>query len=588
MWSAGNHSVKKMQDITITQVEYTGHLSSEEHFNTNFLPYANTGTPPWNQNDENPFGNPTLKTIQAFKSFGVSCLRFPAGQSNEVFSQYGIIHNGDIPAFIREALQFAKDYGYTISMVVPVESLEAFGGVDVSELNAQISEFVRIISEDYPGIVEYYELGNEYWQGRGAGNTSREVEYGAAAAQTALAIKAGLIGTQEDPDIMIQASGSLAGNYENNLTLANHAIQNAFASVPGALDVIGGVVRNFYWLDRDDGPFHNTSGIFSEDRDLFNNLHGPQLSNWELWAGRELTQMVGEYNIANSLGAGEYSIDLGLHGATIILEHYSNLVAANIDVAFIWPILHNTRNSLIHPSENIQTIEIHDMEIITNNSRVAMLDILQQTISGYELVEMLWEGSNLIEVTAFEETTNTDAYTNRVVFLSSRSDNAQAFSIDLSAFITSYHSVTGLRITSNDIGDHHGDATVTALSQEIFDGDGSFWISLEAYEVVQISFDVLTTVVFDASSGLGIGNDVVVGSDGSDIVYSYGGNDTLDLSVAMTKHTPHMGMIVFLAEMEMTRFGGDREMILFSVTRAKMFCMAKMGMTIFTAASDQI
>lgn len=545
--------------LTINRTSTNGQILGADYFHINFLPQANSGETPFGGNEGNTIGNPTIESEAAIEQFGVSFIRFPAGQANEMFASSGVITNGDIPDFLRNFLEYSQQNAIKVNLVVPVESLEPFGGPDQGTILSDLEDLAAIVARDFPGVVVGYELGNEYWGERTPGDESREVEYGHAAAHAAIAICNGAAEYGSDPVIILQASGNLGGAYENSLSCANQAIQNAFSSVDGALDLVDGVVRNFYWRDGDEGAFDNSTGIFSEDRGLFENINGYGDATWDAWADRDLTTYVGEYNITNRLSYGPDGIDLGIHGASMLLEHFTNMIQADVDVAFAWPFLHSTRNAFILRHEGIETTEILGMEITTNTTRSAMFDLLRQTVVGDELVETEWVSDTAIEVTAFQDVhfANSESSTSqysRTIFLSSRTDEAELVDIDLSEFASGYSQMSAISIYYEASDDHHRDAVLTEIPNLDFDRDGRFSILLNPYEVVQLvfrfGFDLLSdgTIAFtpgsdeftgsdsqeqfqmgdgdDTLRALG-GDDWVDGGNGNDLIYGGSGNDTI-------------------------------------------------------------
>lgn len=531
-----------MHDLTITEVTYTGGTLENEIFNVNALVNAHTGEPPWGNNEGNELGVPTLEALAALEKFSVSHVRFPAGQDKYIFSETGIIVDGDIPEFLRNFLQYAEDNEVLVNLVVPVESLEKFEGPSQSEILEGLEQMSEIIARDFPGVVSGFELGNEYWGGRTPGDESREIEYGEAAGLAAVALTNGAAALGVNPHIILQASGNLGGAFEGSLTDANIAIQQAFESVPGALQTVDGVLRNFYWRDGDAGAFQNDSGAFREDRGLDENLNGWGDANWEAWAGKELTTYVGEYNITNSISFGEDGVDLGVHGASMLLEHITNMIEASVDVAFAWPFLHASRNSFILQDEEIEVLEINGMDVVTNTTRGAMFDILRQSIVGDMLVDIGWEANSAIEVTAFQDVIGnpepgiTESYT-KTIFLSSRSDEFETHSVDLSMFVEDYSALSGLRLFYEEAGNHHRDAAITEISGVDNDRDGIFTIGLNPYEVVQLTFHYghevsdVSVVLFSETNTMHHGNgtdETLVLNGGNDTVYAAGGDDWIE------------------------------------------------------------
>lgn len=531
-----------MYDLTITNTTHTGSTLSTELFNVNVLVEAHTGETPWGGNEGNELGVPTVEAFAAMEQFGITSVRFPAGQDKEIFSSTGMIVDGDLPIFLRNFLEHAQEQGIGVNLVVPIESLEEFGGPSQAEILDGLEQVASIIARDFPGVVTGYELGNEYWGGRTPGDDTREAAYGEAAGQAAVALQNGASEYGMDPHIILQASGNLGGAFNNSLTDANIAIQEAFEAVPGAMDAVDGILRNFYWRDRGDGEFDNGTGTFAEDRGIDENLNGWGDANWENWAGRELTTYVGEYNITNRVSFSDDGVDIGIHGASMLLEHYTNMVEADVDVAFAWPFIHSTRNAFIHQHEDIEVTNIHGMNIVTNTTRSAMFDLLRQSVAGDELIDLAWDTESAVEVTAFQDVPitvngiNVTSYT-QTIFFSSRSDQFETLNVDLSALVGGYTSLNGLSIFYENENDHHGNAVLASVSGLDDDLDGLFTLELEAYEVVQLTFHYGHVMAQDGQISFTNTNTVHHGddtsetlilNDGNDTIHGAGGNDWID------------------------------------------------------------
>ena len=93
-----------MYDLTITNKSYTGGTLNEELFNVNVLVGAHTGETPWGGNEGNELGFLTNEAIAALEKLDVTSVRFPAGQDKAIFSETGMLVDGDLPPFLRNFL----------------------------------------------------------------------------------------------------------------------------------------------------------------------------------------------------------------------------------------------------------------------------------------------------------------------------------------------------------------------------------------------------------------------------------------------------------------------------------------------------
>jgi hypothetical protein len=479
-------------------LDLTNWVASGDHvgsslFQTNVVQSPNTGTPWFSDSVGTEIGTPTLTMQDALGHFGITTIRFPGGETDAVFAN-GMMADGALPQNVVNILTYAQDNGITVNMVVPVDTPV---GMTRAAFLDQMSDFAAAVEQEFPDVVTSYELGNEYWGGRTAFDDSLELDYGLNAGQVAGALASGMDVAGYDADVFLQASGNLRGAFGNNADAANADIQRGFEQTDGALDALDGIIRNNYWRDADLDGFENDSGPFAEDRGLEQTLQG-SANAWDDWAGRELTTMVGEYNINRNIAIGDQQVDIGIQGASYLLEHVENMIDAGVDQAFVWPLSHNTQNAYLFRDEEITTATVHGLDIATNTTRAAMLDLLRQTLTDHELVTAKWtlsaeEGGadNDVEMTLFEEADGAlgDGTGEQVVFLSSRSDQPMTIQADLSAFVTQFDTVRAISIHYADTDGNLRDAIVTELSLNQIGEGAVFALELRPYEVVQLVFD---------------------------------------------------------------------------------------------------
>ena len=471
----------------------SGDRVSQDLFQTNVVQSPNTGKPWFSDSVGTQVGTPTQTMQDALAHFDITTVRFPGGETDAVFAN-GMMVNGALTQNVVNMLTYAQDHGITVNIVVPVDTPDGFTRADFL---SQMSDFAAAVEQQFPGVVGSYELGNEYWGGRAAFDDSYEFDYGLNAGQVAAALASGMEVAGYDADIFLQASGNLRGAFGNRPDAANAEIQRGFEQTEGALDALDGIIRNNYWRDADLDGFENDTGLFAEDRGLEQTLQG-SANAWDDWAGRELITMVGEYNINRNIAIGDEQIDIGIHGASYLLEHVENMIDAGVDQAFVWPLSHNTQNAYLFRDEEITTTTVHGLDIATNTTRIAMLDLMRQTLTDHELVTGAWSMSDVeggadndVELTLFEAADGPvgDGQGEQVVFLSSRSDETMTLQADLSAFVTQFDSVRIISIHYAETDGNLRDAIVTEVTP-VQVGDGAvFELELRPYEVVQFVFD---------------------------------------------------------------------------------------------------
>lgn len=553
--------------LRLSNIQGTHDVATDSLFQTNLLFGANTGSPWFAGQSDNPEGTPTTRADQAIDHFEISVIRYPGGGTDDAFSD-GMIINGRLPEHVINILTYAKANAMTVNMVVPVDTPS---GLSRSEFLSQMTQFAATVHQQFPGVVTGYELGNEYWGGRTPFDSSRELAYGTNAGETAVVLARGMDTAGYDANVFLQASGNLRGSFGNSSDLANGAIQQGFGSVPGAMNALDGIIRNNYWRADDTGGFANSTGLFEEDRGLEFNFGGEQ-HNWQAWIGRDLINIVGEYNINRNIGINDDGIDMGIHGASFLLEHMTNMIDAGVDKAFAWPLIHNTQNAFIFRNEAITTVSVHGMDIATNTTRAAMLDLMRQTLTSHELVDADWsfgQTANDVEVTLFRKVGEgaQNGHGENIVFLSSRKAEAMTFTADLSGFVSGYEAVRAVAISYEQDGSHQRDAIVREVAISDPEGDAIFDVTLQPYEVIQFIFvqrcatcttdegepdlpsdldptgpsiaiegvRFFGTDEMDRFFGLagndtvfaGGGNDIVLGGDGDDFIRGQGGDDRL-------------------------------------------------------------
>jgi hypothetical protein len=472
----------------------SGDSVSAALFQTNVVQSTNTGKPWFSDSVDTALGTPTQAVQTALAHFGISTIRFPGGETDLVFAD-GLLIDGALPSNVVNILTYAQANGISVDMVLPVDTPASLSR---AEFLSQTRDFVTMAEQGFPGVIGGYELGNEYWGGRAAGDAGLEFDYGYKAGQVAAALAQGMADSGQDADIFLQASGNLRGAFGNNPDAANARIQRGIDQTEGARDAIDGIIRNSYWRDADTDGFENDSGLFAEDRGLDLTLNGTR-NAWENWTGRDLIQRVGEYNINRHIGTGEGAVDLGIHGASYLLEHMENIIDAGVDEAFSWPLSHNTRNAYLFRDEDLTTASVHGLQIATNSTRAAMLDLMGQTLTGHRLLTADWTVSASdaggagrdVEITLFEQEDGTigDGRGEQVVFLSSRSDQPMTLRADLTGFVTGFDSLRAISIRPAPTGGHHRDAIVTEIAPDLSGDDAILTLDLAPYEVVQLVFD---------------------------------------------------------------------------------------------------
>ncbi|SPH24399.1 Bifunctional hemolysin/adenylate cyclase [Defluviimonas aquaemixtae] len=397
------------------------------------------------------------------------------------------------------------------------------------------------------------EIGNEYW----SLGSMTAAEYGAVV-DAVIAVIEGVfeelgISSQEAPDVLVQMGSPWGVEFQSGgayygitadspqYILDQYGLTDSDFLNDGSLkwlskinlvnlDIIrgisedsrnsvDGVVDHYYYHNTDNALSYTSGSINYIDRDY---------AIWSSNFGRELDLHITEWNVKTA-----NLNQLGLKGAGVILEQVENLVRLGVDSAFVWPYQHNTRNDLAgSPGDDTSLTPLGAAFKLAAESLVGTRR-LDSNISGGEL-----------EVNAYS------ASEKFVFFVSSRSDTQQSIEIDFGDLVSSYVSVSGVKIgvdLSTSDGRHWTpsgisqveyfnesdvQAQLSQYSEDELGTAANVSFVLDPYEVMRLEFVLDAARQFSGASGNdtwsgGAGYDVAFGSSGDDTLLGFDGNDTL-------------------------------------------------------------
>lgn len=503
----------------------TTHNVTSDHFSGNIISTKNTVS-----------GVPTPDYQDAVEYLDINTLRYPAGQPDIVYSD-GMLHGNDLHSHLVSFLDWAKEEDFKVLLVTP--TFDSYPGPEV------ISEFVRLVLEQYGDIVTGFEIGNEYWQQQG------EAEYGTVASETILAIENAVVEFDYDPQILVQM-GNPAGaftnfpsgvdTWSNRIASANGEIIDNISSP--AQDLIDAVVEHYYYND----SYNNFTGASYEVNFIPN-----KFQVWEERFGRPLDLHITEWNITN-----RNTDALGVRAGPILVQQFENMIEMGVDKAYVWPPHHNTANDL---AGSRQVLIDTETSLVINSVGGAIFDLMSTSLPGTHIVDMSFEGMNeLINLNTYasEEIT--------VLYVSSLAEGLLDVSIDLNGYIDSFVSLNGVLVgydTNSSNGEHFSyvaeefvnsdfvtiegenhylnehdvNAKVTFFDESDLGGGSSLSFQLKPHEVMQITYYHVETDVGSFSppppdaDGLNIvsggENDTLTGGDGNDTIDAGGGDDLI-------------------------------------------------------------
>lgn len=442
-----------------------------------------------------------------------------------------------------EVMNWSHDHGQPLRVVIPVMNVLK-PDTDANPLTpreidparvADIKEFVtKLLATSGPlggalpdAVIKSLEIGNEYWD---FGLTSTEYGRIANAVVKAVAEAISDLGgaASSNPDILVQMGSQLGVEFSgvvSDLSFAERMLQQVAqsnANILGALDsesraLIDGVVEHYYYHGSTDN-FTNTD--FTEVRWI-----EAQYAIWkQAYRDSDLADpglFITEWNIKH--GSDPHEEDYGLRGAGSLLEMFENMTRWGFEAANMWPFQHHETNLVFGPLPGWT----EDMVTTTG----AIFKMMAETLPGARRLDSnLTTGNGM----AFE----LSAYGSRdsfVFFAASRSSVTQEVTLDLSAVVSSYETLTGLKLGIADplrFDDPTQPALMTPVSADNLGNAEALNFELQPYEVMRLVFTLaapvdLTGDIKDNLLTGGGGHDSLSGMEGDDTLSAGGGDDTL-------------------------------------------------------------
>lgn len=319
------------QTYTLQSYTQSTYKVSSSHFGGNALYDVNV-----------PVNDVKAGFESAVENLNVTALRYPGGMGEKMQDLLANSTETELAPALVEFLNWVKEQNASgnpieVTLVLPSKRAVSFD---------EVKNFAKVLQEQYPGLVEGIEIGNEYSIGE---NTIDETTYGDRANIIARALAEGFSEAGGDqPDIFLQmaeifGTGS-AFNGTGNHSAANAEIISRLST--GAIEAIDGVVGHYYY-NKD----HNGDDSFADEGDWSTyaretrHLSAKVDAFQEQWAsvsdGKELPVVFTEWNIQK-----DNTDQQGLKGASTLIASFEYMLEVGVDAAFAWPIQHNTGNAL--------------------------------------------------------------------------------------------------------------------------------------------------------------------------------------------------------------------------------------------------
>ena len=432
------------------------------------------------------------------KDMGATLIRYPGGGIAEnIFDitspdSVPVSRNGTYDT-LSGFLAYCEVNGLTPSIVIPTKRYVD----DIDQGVADVTKFIQRLTNGEFGYAEnvIIEIGNEYYVGDSAGNTTLSAAaYGEIASAFLLAIESAAV---HDLAVGVQ----VGRNTSDNTTIIDSFDTQA------ELDAIDIVIYHDYTWKQDSIDSRNLSKFAMLDK----------------WVARGVVAdiFVSEWNVGSSKDSSKNSQhDYGLPQASAMIEFVSEAVKYGVDFASVWAVQQNNKTSLYEDEGNLKI-----------NFGGQIFKMLSNNLIGKQALDIpvnqLLDGQ--IDVWAFDSDSET------VVFLSPNDfDDANVYleiEIDLEEFGAEYSYAWAERLSSDgNPTDWNSTAVVEFFSPE-FSGNDNNIVNISFYndfEVVKLVFEKLNPgenpmhiVGMDSADNL-------IGGFGNDSIFGYGGSDSID------------------------------------------------------------
>ena len=483
------------------------------------------------------------------KVLGINHLRFPAGQGDNLNpASEGVdwlnivtLENGALRPELTVFLDWCAAQGIKATLVLPTKHLptEAY-----SAFAEDIREFASLVLDEYADVVDAFEIGNEYW-------AIGETAYAAHANMAIDAIAKGAadagVALADLPDILVQmatpntgsefhanAPGMAGLGFTARLEMANHRLIDLLSEPSRSM--IDGLVEHYYYA--------RTETEFTGDNNEMNYI-GRDIAIWNERLSGDLDVHITEWNVKTTNIAQN-----GIRSASTILYQFDRMLEMGVDAASIWAVQHNTTTDLT--GNNGAAVLVDDAGRVINTIRGAVFDLMSEQLPGLSRLEMEFDSPS--PKAAVQGYGSQDKL---VVYVSSRSLNADSFSLDIGDLAAGLNLVSGTVLgydASSSDGYHFNPNArkFTAADGLDLNGDGALDYFINEHDVRAkftdyaasdlidaglVSFDLdpfeVMQLVFESDGGAmktlrgGSSEDTILGTEGNDFILGLSGDDHL-------------------------------------------------------------
>lgn len=417
------------QTYTIQSYAQSAYKVSSSHFGGNALYDVNV-----------PVNDVKDGFETAVENLNVTALRYPGGFGEKTQDLLANSTETELAPALVEFLNWVKEQNASgnqieVTLVLPSKRAISFD---------EVKSFAKLLQQEFPGMVDGIEIGNEYSIGE---NTINETTYGDRANIIARALAEGFseVGGSQ-PDILLQMAEIFGTGSDFNGT-GNHSAANVeiiSRLSKEAVNAIDGVVGHYYY-NKD----HNGDDSFADEGDWSTyaretrHLEAKVDAFQEYWTsltGREeLPVVFTEWNIQK-----DNTDQQGLKGAGTLIASFEYMLEVGVDAAFAWPIQHKTGNALAGNSDGDGALTV------IGETFAILAEKLLDTKNPMKLLDMDGAGSHAgLDITAFG---NTDK---SVVYVSSRVGAMTDIQLDLSKLAGSKATISA-RVIGYDTSTSNG------------------------------------------------------------------------------------------------------------------------------------
>jgi hypothetical protein len=462
----------------------------------------------------------------AAKALGVTGIRYPGGTMTE--QDFDVTRPNAAPASwtsgqpfvgVTEFLTYAARTGTGATIVLPTAKMfsgSASGGHDVPRAIDQnyltdVRDYVELmltLGDSGPGAlpdtpITAFEIGNEYWGSGGMTATEYGRVVNALGAELYDLFRDHFADPADRPQVLIQMGDPWGAQFSTGIYSSltwdqrgQQSNQNIIdqLTTPQAVSVVTGLVQHYYYSP--------TDTTFLQGSRLVNYID----QDWKVWADagfgdRDLS--ITEWNVKF-----ENTAQFGLKGASVLIEQMEQMIQMGVDSAFAWPV-QGWNTGLAGDFNAAPVLSPAGAAFAMMAKGLVGLSVLDSNISGGQL-----------EVNAFASATQT------LLFVSSRSDQGQHVSLDVSSLVSGYSSIAGVKIgiaAGLSTMDPGAAAVLTTYRAANLMKLGLLDFDLAPFEVMQISFVLPKGVLVRG----GASSEKLQGGSGADTMMGNGGNDTI-------------------------------------------------------------